>query len=79
MSFDIRDPDAEALVRQLSAKLGVSFSEAIKSAVRNDLARLDALAVQRKITASPNEVGSATSRAPAPIDKDAFTELNDDG
>jgi hypothetical protein len=77
VSFDIRDADTEVLVRQLASKLGVSLIEAIRTAVRNDLARLDAAAARSEIAASPGHAGSSTE--PAPTDKDAFTELNDDG
>ena len=75
MSFEIRDADTEVLVRQLASKLGVSLPEAIRAAVRNELARLDAADAPGEIAPPP----ASSDPQPTPTDKDAFTEFNEDG
>jgi hypothetical protein len=72
LSIEFRDADTEALVRQLAAKLGVGPEEAIEIAVRRELARL------AEVGALADPAPAKDQEAPA-IDKDAFTELNEDG
>jgi hypothetical protein len=71
LSIEFRDADTEALVRQLAAKLVVGPEEAIEIAVRRELTRLAGLA-------SPDETRVEDHEPPA-IDRDLFTELNEDG
>jgi hypothetical protein len=75
MSFEIRDADTEVLVRQLASHLGVSLPEAIRTAVRNELTRLEATRGDKH---APAPTTSAKPEPPAE-DKNAFTELNEDG
>jgi len=77
VSFEIRDSDTEVLVRRLASNLGVSLPEAVRTAVRNELARLDVKDARREIAAPSDHIRSASM--PASTDKDAFTELNEDG
>ena len=74
MELDFGDPDTEVLVRRLASQLGVSSTAAIKLAVRNELARLEAAEA-----AGSGRVGESSPHANTPaIDKDAFNELNED-
>jgi hypothetical protein len=72
LSIEFRDADIEALVRQLAAKLLVGPEDAVEIAVRRELARL------AEVGASAVPEPAKDQNAPA-IDKDAFTELNEDG
>ena len=74
MDLDFDDPDTEVLVRQLASHLRVSPVAAIKLAVRNELARLEA--IEAPSSGRPGDFAS-DPKSPA-IDKDAFNELNED-
>jgi len=41
MAFHIRDRDTDAVVRELAARKGVSLTEAVKHAVRNELRQMN--------------------------------------
>ena len=62
MSFHVRDPRTDALVRELARKRGVGLTEAIRQAVDAELKRAEAEptmldkihALQREIAKRPN-------------------------
>ncbi len=79
MSFDFKDPDTEILLRRLASALGVSAEVAIKVALRNELSRVENSEAEPKAGGAERDARAARQDPPSSLDKNAFTELNEDG
>ncbi len=79
MNFEFKDPDTEILLRRLASALGVSPEVAIKVALRNELSRVEDSEAEPKAGATERNARAARQDPPASLDKNAFTELNEDG
>ena len=74
MTFDFKDPDIEILLRRLASALGVNAEAAIRIALRNELSRVESS------ISEPKRDGAAPAQDQQPsVDKNAFTERNEDG
>ncbi len=76
MPFHIRDPETDALVRELASKRHVGLTDAVKLAVRAELKR-DAIPLRDRIRPLQAAV-AAMPRTGLKADKAFFDELSGD-
>lgn len=74
MAFHVRDPETDALVRELARQKGVGITEAVKLAVDAELRR-EAAPLRERIRAIQDEVRS-WPRTGLNADKAFFDELS---
>lgn len=78
MSFHVRDPETDALVRELARTRGVGLTEAIKLAARADLERARKSSFMEGLRKIQSEI--ASRRKPdVVIDKTFFDDLSGQG
>lgn len=78
MSFHVRDPETDALVRELARTRGVGLTEAIKLAARADLERAQKSSFMEGLRKIQSEI--ASRRKPdVVIDKTFFDDLSGQG
>lgn len=80
MAFHVRDPETDALVRELALKRGVGLTDAIRLAVSETLERENADLLQRRarMQAIIDEIASWPDTG-LEADKAFFDELSGDG
>jgi antitoxin VapB len=79
MPFHVRDPETDALVRDLARKRNIGLTEAVKLAVNNELARGEP---RQPMIERIREIQQEIARAPRTglrADKAFFDELSGDG
>ena len=77
MPFHVRDPDTDALVRELARKRGCGLTDAVKLAVANEFRRDDG----REMLANIRELQEEVARWPdsgLDADKTFFDSLSND-
>jgi antitoxin VapB len=77
MAFHIRDPETDALTRELARERGCGLTEAVKLAVRNELQRERNQSMVEKLRALSAEV-SSWPRTGLKADNPFFDELSGD-
>jgi antitoxin VapB len=74
----VRDAETDRLVRRLAAKGGMGLTEAIRTAVEHELARLEAAVPLHKRVAKIRRRIAPRLRPPEQTDKQFFDELSGD-
>jgi antitoxin VapB len=78
MAINVRDPETDALVRELALKQGVGLTDAIKGAVRNELKReVEKIPLEERIAVIQAKVAAMPSTG-LEADKAFFDELSGD-
>ncbi|MEO6716215.1 MAG: type II toxin-antitoxin system VapB family antitoxin [Novosphingobium sp.] len=78
MPFHVRDAETDTLVRQLAARQHIGLTDAIKTAVQNELKRLDeTVPLEERIVVLSREI-MARAVPTEQTDKEFFDELSGD-
>jgi antitoxin VapB len=78
MPIHVRDAETDRLVRRLAAKGGMGLTQAIRTAVEHELARLDAAVPLHERIAKIRRRIAPRLRLAEQIDKEFFDELSGD-
>ncbi len=78
MPIHVRDAETDRLVRRLAAKSGTGLTEAIRTAVEHELARLEAAVPLHERVAKIRRRIAPRLRPPEQSDKAFFDELSGD-
>lgn len=78
MAIHVRDAGTDLLVRRLAARSGVGLTEAIRTAVENELQRIEAATPLHERVAALRRRIAPRMRAAEQTDKEFFDELSGD-
>ena len=78
MPLSIRDEETTRLVRQLAARKGIGLTEAVRTAVKNELAQIQDRQLPSEIFAKLRQQVAAKGGDLSKADKAFFDSLNDE-